>query len=80
MSETPEKDKYLKWFNDEKAKGLKDIKFAFAPDWYTADGVKAPEGTTTEDLYRELNIINDVLADGDYKVVAEFDGKGKGFF
>ena len=22
MSETPEKDKYLKWFNDEKAKGL----------------------------------------------------------
>lgn len=72
MSGTPEKDKYLAWFREEQKKGLRDIKFVFDPSWYKDDGtIQAPEGTNTEDLYRELNAIQDAVVRGDSAVVAE---------
>lgn len=81
MSNTPERDKYLAWFREEQKKGLRDVKFAFDPSWYKDDGtIQAPEGTNTEDLYRELNTINAAIERGDYKVVAECKAGGTGFF
>ena len=75
----PEQQKYLAWFRKEKEKGLVDIKFAFSPEWWADNEgfkVRAPEGTTTEDIYRELNEINAALARGDFETVAHFDAKG----
>lgn len=51
MSDTPEKDKFLAWFEDEKDKGLIDIKLTPTPFY---EG-----GYTEEEAYAELNRMNE---------------------
>ena len=75
----PEKQKYLKWLKEEKAKGLVDIKPTFNYNYYDLDKgiLSLPKGITEEDIYKELNAINDALTKGKFKTVAHFNAKGK---
>ena len=79
MSDTPEKDKYLKWYKKEQEEnGLISARPTFNFDWYDPENetIKAPEGVTEEDIYKELNDINDAMDRGDYTVVAEVRSDG----
>jgi anion-transporting ArsA/GET3 family ATPase len=73
MSDTPEKDKYIKWYEDEKKKGLVDLKFTTC----SVFGDEVDKNLTTEDVYKELNAINDAITQGKYTVVAEFNAGGE---
>ena len=53
-----EEAKYRKWFEEEKKKGLVDIKIF--PNHETI------RGADKESVYKELNEINDAIAKGDY--------------
>ena len=59
----PEQQKYLKWWVEETKKGLLDVKLFGNPE-----GIA---GKDTEEVFKELNEINDKLASGDFEEVEE---------
>lgn len=54
-----EKEKYLEWVKREEAKGLKDVHV-------TGNLNLIGTGVVEEDLYREMNSMNDAIDRGDY--------------
>jgi hypothetical protein len=66
-----EKEKFLAWYKKEKKeKGLLYCKPIIDIDPYTGK-VNLPEGTTEEDIYREMNAMNDAIANGRRKIVTD---------
>ena len=65
----PEEIKFTNWFNEEKKKGLVDLKVT-----------KNPFSTTTldrETICKELNAMNDAIANGDYHILTPKDFGGE---
>lgn len=61
-SETPERDKFMAWYNDQrKNHGLLHL------DIFPGD----LNGATAEDIYRAMNEMNQAVSDGRYTIATD---------
>jgi hypothetical protein len=60
MTQKTEKEKFMEWMKDQiKNHGLRECRPYLNPD--------RPADTTEEDIYREMNKMNEAVGRGDYK-------------
>ena len=72
----PEQQKYLSWFKEAKEEGLVSVSVTSEKALAKFLGEEYTKNISSEDIYKELNEINDALARGDFETVAHFDVKG----
>lgn len=65
----PEQQKYLKWWVEETKKGLVDVKICLKP-------CDRDRNVTSEEIFKELNMINDAMANGECEKVVACDIDG----
>lgn len=61
----PEQQKYLKWYTEEKKKGMATVSGSSSLSLANFLGVICNYVYTSEEIYRDLNEANDVVARGD---------------
>lgn len=77
MSNTPEKDKYLAWHKKATEEdGLVSLSVTSEKALANFLGEEYTKNITSEEVYRELNEINDAIAEGKCEVIAEVGPDG----